>query len=788
MKRAWRALWGSLSSGTYHIVGATALALLLAAARPAAAVQGLLEAVMEISVNAPSGGETIVVLRGSAGEVWLQAGDLARLHLRVPRGPGLEVEGHQYYSLATIAGARLDIDEQRQHVSLTVPGAAFEPTRLHAPGLAAASLTQAAPGAFLNYQLSGQRINGDATGGALAELGVFDAPGVLTNSLIERTAEGVSAGVRLDTTFTHDYPTTLETLTLGDSINNPGNWGNAVRFAGVHFGTNFAIRPDLITTPLLTAGGTAVVPSTVDVFVNGQRISSQSVPPGPFVIDRLPAVTGAGNLRLVVRDALGQEQIITQPFYSGASLLAAGLSDYSIDVGTARENYALASFDYTGALASANYRRGLTDALTLEAHAELQSHDAHAVGIDLAVRTGEWGVLSATLASGGSDGQSGLLSGIGLEHRGRFLSLMLSESYATDGFRQLGDSAAGLLPFRQRTLAQAGLNLSSSGSVSLAWVRQSYQTSAPLQIVNLSYNVSVARLGWLALTVSHTTGAQSYTSAYLNYTVAFGERRSLSTNAIASHGPGQPPSELLTTVAQNAPVGPGNGWRLSAATSGDYDADVQRNGAAIDVELESARNQGLSGQRGLLKGALTLLDGDLSAVRAVPGSFAVVDVAGVAGIPVYLDNQEVARTDTEGRAILYNLHAYEPNRISVSPEDLPLDTHIASDRMVLQPPYRSGVVARFPIEHVRGGTFRLVTPAGTPVPAGALVRFNGGTFHVALDGLTYVDTLDHGTTGEASWGDMQCKFRVGPPPPEDPQPDMGTILCQSTDNATTGAR
>jgi outer membrane usher protein len=180
-----------------------------------------------------------------------------------------------------------------------------------------------------------------------------------------------------------------------------------------------------------------------------------------------------------------------------------------------------------------------------------------------------------------------------------------------------------------------------------------------------------------------------------------------------------------------------------------------------------------------------LLDGDWSAVPTVNGSFAVVDLAGLPNIPVYVENQPVAHTDESGHAVLYNLRSYEPNRISIVPEDLPLDTSITDDHLVVSPPYRSGVVVRFPVQRVRGGTFHLILRNGTPVPAGALVRFNGGTFRVALGGFTYVDTFDHGTTGEAFWGEAHCKFRLAPPPANDPQPDMGNVVCQLA-TPTTG--
>jgi outer membrane usher protein len=785
MARALRFLQGRIRCGTYHIVVAVLLGGLLL--QPALAGEPT-EAVLEVSVNGTPDGETLVVLRGEAHEVWLRGEDFARLHLRRPAIAPLEKGGHQYYPLAAIAHSRIEVDERSQHVSLTVPASAFEATRLHTAPAGAAALTPAEPGAFLNYQLSGQRVDHDTSGGAIAELGIFASPGVLTNSGLERTAEGVSQGVRLDSTYTHDFTDRLETFTLGDAISDPGSWGSAVRYGGLHWGTNFGIRPDLVTTPLLSAGGTAVVPSTVDVLVNGQRVSTQQVPAGPFIIDRLPVVTGAGDVRLIVRDALGQEQTITQPFYSGPTLLAAGLSQYAVDVGAARENYTLTSFDYGGALVSGSYRRGLTDSLTLEGHGEMQSGDAHALGVDLATRTGEWGIATVTLAEGGAGRESGWLGGVGIEHRAGRVSLLLNTLYATDGFHRIGDSAPGVTPFKARNLAQLGMSLSHSGSLTVAWVGQTYRGSPAQQVTSVSYNTRLGASGWLSLTGTRTSGAQPTNGVYLNYTLALAQRRTLSTDAVAGDAPGQPRHEVLMTLAQNPPVGPGDGWRIGAATTGDYDASWQHGGENLDLQLQAARNDASSGQRGLLKGAVTWLDGDLRPARTVSGSFAVVDVAGLPDIPVYLENQLIARTDESGRAMLHDLRSYEPNRVSITPDDLPLDTSIDGDRIVIAPPYRSGVVARFPITRVRSGTFRLVTPGGEPLPAGALVRFNGGTFPVALDGLTYVNTLDHGTDGEASWGEARCRFRVPPPPAHDPLPDMGTIVCRPDPSASGATR
>ena len=198
---------------------------------------------------------------------------------------------------------------------------------------------------------------------------------------------------------------------MGDTLTDPGVWGSALRFGGVRFARNFGIRPDLVTTPLLSATGTAVVPSTVDVFVNNQKVLSQDVQPGAFTINDLPVVTGSGNVNVVVRDALGRDIVLSQAFYSSPIMLAKGLSQYSLAAGAMRENYTLSSFDYGRLVASANLRRGVTDRVTLAGHAEFLEGDGHAAGIDVATQLGNFGVGAVTLAAGGDDVGNGLLGG-----------------------------------------------------------------------------------------------------------------------------------------------------------------------------------------------------------------------------------------------------------------------------------------------------------------------------------------------------------------------------------------
>ncbi len=744
----------------------------------AAAEAGLHEAVLEVAVSRGGPGHMMIVLRGPGGALLLEAQDFQRLRLRVPSTRPVLRDGRRYYSPAAIPGSSVSIDEARQRAVISVPSAALDTTRLSAPVGVSPTITPASPGAFFNYQLYSQHVTGQTSGGVYGELGVFAGAGVLTNSEAGRTAAGRGSLVRLDTTYTVDFPQRLETLNVGDAISDSGTWGYAVRYAGIRWSRNFALRPDLLTTPLLTTGGTATVPSTVDVFVNNQLVTSSQLPAGPFVIDRLPTVSGSGDVSVVVRDALGREQVLTQSFYSSPSLLAPGLSQYSFNLGSVREDYALASSRYGTMLAEGSYRRGIRRNFTLEGHAEYQRGGAHAAGFDAAIGIGDLGLVTLQAAGGGDASGSGWLRGAGFERNGSRLSLLVSDAWYGRQFAQVGEPQDPALRLRERRLGQVGLAMGRFGSLSLAYVRQSYRGTQAEQTLSLTHSRSLGRNGSLNLTVTRLLGAQPSTSVYLFYVLPFGHRRAATATVVGGRGTGAPANEAIATMTQSPPVGPGMGYRVSASSAGNYDADWRRQYAAADVELETARNSGVTGTSAYVSGSLTFLDHRLNATRQIDGSFAMVDLGGLGNVPIYVENQLTTHTDSSGKAILYNLRPYEANRISVDPADLPLDTTIGSASAIVAPPYRSGIVVRFPIERTRGATMHLVTPDGKPVPVGAIVDFKGSAFPVVLDGLVYVTGYDHGLGATANWPGGACRFRVPPPQDDDPLPDLGTIRCR----------
>jgi outer membrane usher protein len=750
------------------------------------------ESVLELRVNGVLSGQDVVALRDSGGGLWLAESDFERLRLKLPPVPAHLADGRRYYPVAAISGARVIFDEARSAASINAPAAAFQSSSLALTGVSRPPMSKAGTGAFFNYELYGQtgQYSGADVASGYGELGIFSPIGVLINTGAESTAAGASRFVRLETTFSHDFPDSLQTLRLGDAISVPGTWGEAVRFGGLQWGTNYAIRPDLVTTPLLAATGTAVLPSTVEVFVNGRAVGSSEVPSGPFVVNQVPALNGAGDVNIVVRNALGQEQIISVPFYSAAVMLQPGLSLYDIDLGPVRENYGVTSSDYGPLIASGTWRHGFTSLTTGEVHGEAMPNGPWAAGIDIAQGIDHWAVVTADLAVGGQSANSGLMgsgpepassgtyAALGIQRVNQRLSIILETQHATSGFRELG-SVGGVPTPIERNLAQLGWNMGHPGSLQLAWVSQRNPDDTRQQTFSATYSVNIGR-GSFSATASRTTSGQfedTYASVF--YVLPLDSRRNVSTQFRYDSQQPSPNAALVATLQKNLPPGPGEGYLLSAGTDASYNLQYQRQFDALLINAQAARYLGESAESLTLSGGATLMAGEFRATRTVTDSFATVEVGGIPGVTVYYDNHPVARTDENGIAVVRDLRSFDVNRLSVDPLDLPLDAAVANPRVQVVPPYRSGMLVEFPVKRIHAGVFRLQRADGTPVPAGATVTLQGEDFPVGLDGLAYVTNYDHGTSGEAHWADGKCTFRLPPPPAAEPQPDLGVIACRS---------
>lgn len=764
-----------------------AATLLLAASGPTLAAQGLeapspepfAEAIVELHFNEQDTATTLVVRRDVDGTLLLRAADLPGLRLKTPARGAMQVNGERYYRLGPEMDAVVAFDESAMTGRVTLPAKAFLPTQRVTSAADAPRVTRSGTGGFLNYDVSAEQTSDRTQGGGFFELGLFGDHGVLTSTMVVRHEPDRRDLARLETAWVRDFPDRIATLRIGDGITSSGSWGRALRYGGVQFGTNFSTQPMLVTTPLLAAQGEAVVPSTVDVFVNGRPVASEQVPPGPFSIDRLPVLTGAGQLQVVVTDALGRQQIITQPYYSGTALLREDLAEYSMELGSVRQDYGTHSFSYGDAIGVAAYRRGISNTLTAGARAEAQGSGIYALGGDAAWQAGQAGILTAQLAAGGDGSLAGVLAGVGVERSGETVSAFAQLQYATRDFVQSGMAELLYRP-KQRSFAGLGFNLGQYGNAQLAYGRQTYYDSDTVGTVGLNYSIGLGTLGYLGLYASYSAAETSDTNLLLTWSMPIGDRRTVSaalqrSSTASAYGGGV---EGEVTFQRDLPVGRGVGYRASLSTAERQDASLAYQGSAGIATIDYSRRDGKSGLRLGATGALAVTGAGVMPARQLNQSFAVVQVADYPGLTVFVDNQPVGRTDEHGRVLVEALRPYQNNAISLDPTEVPMDGSLAQSEISVTPAYRSGALVRFPVERALAATMRLLQVDGTPVPAGASARLGTESFPVVLDGVLYVEGLHDTARLQVEWNDGQCTVEARRPAGNDPVPDLGELRCR----------
>lgn len=733
------------------------------------------ESFLAIRINGIESGLNVIARRYPDQSIQMQLDDLQALRLQVPGAASIDAEG--WVDLGSIAGLAFKVQESTQTLQLDSQADNFETTEIAAARVEAATPAPSALGAFINYDLNASNGAGQSSVDGLLEFGAFGAAGVLVGNALVRDLGGRPEWIRLDTTWTRDNPGNRSSVRIGDAFSSASNWSRSVRFAGVQWATNYATQPEFAPFPTRSIAGEAVLPSIVEVYVNDALRMRSEVPPGPFSIRDLPVISGSGVTRVVVRDLLGREQIISQAFYGSTRLLRAGLSDFSIELGFVRENYGLRSNDYGRALAVGTYRRGMSDQLTLSGHAELTEAQQTA-GVGATWLPGVNGVVNASVAiSQAERGGGGLLS-VGYQHLGRRWSFGGNSQWASRDFSQLGQRLEAPAP---RHISQAFVSVATpGGSVGLNYTVQDYRDRTDTELLSLNYATGIGQLGYLNITALRFFGSNSDTVVTASVTRPLGGRTSA--NSSYSWRENSQSGSLL--VQRSVPIGTGLGYRLRT-DQGDvsrYNAGLYANGPYGSYAFEVARSPGITSTRLGIDGGIALLGGDPYFSRRIDSSFAVIDVGGFEGVRVYADNQLIGSSNAHGRLLLPRLRAYQRNRLRIEQADLPLTAVVEDVRHVAVPWFRSGLLVNFPVRRSQSALLTVLLGNGEPVPAGALARLehSGQEFLVGYRGELYVTDMDSRNQLTLSWPGGECLIEVSYPPTDQPLPLLGPFLCETS--------
>ena len=730
--------------------------------------------------------------------------------------------------LDDLPGLSYRYEEAAQRISITVPDdlrTTKEYVVSNSPQKALA--VQSDYGGVLNYSLFSSAASNPNTrlsalngGSATLDGRAFTPFGTLSQSAILRASSfGTSQtatsndrfeALRLNSGFAYSDPESLTTYRAGDAITGGFAWTRPVRLGGFQMQRNFGLRPDLVTLPLPSAIGSAAVPSTADVYINNIKTFSQDIGSGPYRLSNLPAVSGSGNARVVLRDAAGRETETNLPFYASPNLLAPGLFDYSFEAGLPRLSYGTTSDAYVATPVSTfSLRYGALDWLTLAGHAEAGAGLWNG-SAGVATRTGSFGVASMAIAASHSGTDTGFQSYLAYETKIFGINLSASSQLTFGGYNDLASVTARLQknaptdPFGIRSYldhsssanavaaslytssqppkalnrVSIGVPLFEKASLSASFIQSYDAVGTRSNIVTATLSVGLPREMSLFATAFTNVSGEKNTGILVGLSMPLGGSVTASTSVSSGAGG----TNVNVEATKPLDVNPGSvGWRVR-----DSEGGAPQRSAAVSYRSSVARTeagitQDRNGYLGTaeIEGAVATMGGGVFFANRIDDAFAVVET-GAPGVQVFHENRAVGVTDSAGRVLVPGLHSYQKNKIAIDTSNLPVDADVATTQTEIAPADRTGVRVNFAVKtNVRSAIVVLRKADGTALPAGSRGQLEGGEdFVVGYDGQAYVKGLASKNTVTVAMANGECRASFPYTPRANEQVTIPSVVCR----------
>ncbi len=735
---------------------------------------------LNISINANASEDLVAVKQSKDGKLYIRARDLKALRLKM-NGQHPDTD---WVCINDLKGIQFKYLEKEQALNLNIPPSMLTGYAVDLSGqqLTSPHLLKMKPlnAAILNYSVYNSIINDENTFSGSAE-GIFNSAlgnfssGVLYNGSNENSYNH-EKWVRLESKWQYVDPEKIRLYTLGDFISNSPDWGSSIRLAGFQWSSAYTQRGDIVTSALPQFSSSAALPSTLDLYVNQQKIYSGLVPSGPFDIKQLPFISG-NEVTLVTTDATGQQSITKKPYYFSSKILAKGINEFSVDVGIPRYNYGLYSNDYDDAtFASGAIRYGFSNSLTLSGGTEASTDGLSNFGTGFAKNVFGVGVINADIAASQYKDENGYSALLGLEGR-----ISKNISFNTS-YRKVFDNYFDLARVSQvRYLKDNSINAEAQNYLSYsaladeifrAGINYNFYAGygAYLGYNQIKYSENSYKLLSANISGSLNKNWGFYTSAYKDYEnnkdygIYFALRYTPSSklNAITSVSSDSGRLSYRQEIfGLSEPKIGSFGW-------GGYverDQDAKENNASLYASYR-ARAAYLTGRYNRFgdndqvalsaTGSLVAAAGRIFAANEIGEGYAVVTNAGPRS-QILNGGVNLGFTDNAGRFLIPSLMPYQENHIYLDPSYLPLNWNVKATEQKTVVGYRQGTLVDFGAHQVISGLVKLIDQNNSPLLPGYTVRINGQQEGmVGYDGEVFiqnllqqnkleVDLLDHGS-------------------------------------------
>lgn len=734
---------------------------------------------LNVQVNGEMIFPALVLYKDRDDRLFANKAVLEKLRIKTDHVGHVPAGNESLIALDQIGLLEYTLNEANQSLDITVTPEGAHLTRLQNSSYEQIGNIERGQGWFVNYDVNVFGSNRDKPQiSGFLEGATPLSDGLLVASAFTNPVNGRQRFIRNQTYWNYDLPERKMSLRIGDSLGRSGGWGRGVPFAGIQWGTNYALQPYEIPFGLPTLSGQAASYSNVDIFVNGVLQSRKAVPYGSFEILNIPASSGAGEISAVVKDLDGNERRISLPYYIAAGLLKEGSHDYHVELGFPRDYRSGLGNDYGKPFAVYGHRYGFSSSLTAGVRLEGQAHQQTA-GASLAYKIPFGLILETSLASSNSSKGTGHTASLGLEKSNvDFSARIFAQTLSTD-FRQIGLSD-DFLADRFRLLGSFSFSPFKQGGLAISHSITKKVNGKNEESSHLQYRFpSFDRLhSSLLYSKFYGDGGSYYLGVQLNYQLDTRNYLGASVYRQADRTLG-----ASADYSRIAPPGNGYGYQLSVLKKGSQEPATSGyllwRTDKVDYSANAGQNGNSSYYRLGARGSMVGIDDNLFFTREINDSFALVKIGNYANVRIMHENNPIATTNQYGTALVPNLRPYEINKISFKEEDLPLNVSVTDSQQKVTPRFKSGALVNFSVKSEKNVLLKI--PAEFLIPLSsrffAVIEGHEGQFPLSSTGEVYLPNLEREIQVSILSKKKICSFTIALPKTERALVRLGQVEC-----------
>lgn len=643
---------------------------------------------------------------------------------------GVQLNETEQGDLSAISlGIELKVDVASQTVDLIVPAERM-PAQAKTRFANVPQLSPAAPGVLVNYSLAGRLTENSQAVSIGHEVRTAGRWGVLSTSGQANWSTDQGAQYLRGTTYWQfDDNKRLITYQAGDVI---AGGSSPVSLGGVRIAKDpDGLDPYNPSYAQPSLGALALDAATVTVLTNSAQVASHDVTKGPFTVERFPLAPGRNRTQLVVNDTYGRQTVLSESqFYFSPQILRKGAKTWELAAGAVRESFD----DYGKVGASARFAYGLSDRWTLQGSAQADREHRNTT---LGVRTvlGVAGTLDAQVGQSSGPEGTGTSLKLAYDYQGPQFGIH-AEHERNDNYWKLSN-----LPVEERT--RLAMTWHTKDNAFRVGAGASSLKTKDLDVRFADVSVRYGR-GPHTVSAGASFNLDTHEPQFdLGYRYQF-DQGSLAvrarkapdiTTSLSGSYRGELAGRKFTVQGEVQDRQGEQSMRASGMVQGEL----------VDARVDASYRYGAASLSGSVNGAVHIGKGSITPLRTSQDSFAVIDVPGVAGVPVKVNGRLMGVTDKHGRLVAGQVGSLVATQVKLDDRALPAEVQVETSEQNVAAKRRSGVHVVFPVKTQNARVFKVKRADGQEIAPGTKVTSEHENTVLGFDGELF---LEHAQPGQ----------------------------------------